>query len=299
MKTIKKRIALILLTTLLVVPNLKAADIVGTTIEVTEDVINSFINEQYNKVGFLKNISGSVSGVTYDITLDLPNIRLLNNQARIVFGFRIASNVLNDYIEFEDGFSFLVPSINELSVKGVSQAFTASVNSLNLNSILKSVIIAAWNGLQLEVYPMNLAKRVENSEWLVERAIFVVDPYFSVSFNVVPGKLKIGLNTYLEGREYLNAGLFLENNRWWIKVSASFQVEVKEIYLYTLSGKLIAHVTDAGTCPKRGSLSILTNLNLYYDLFPMRILYETSNTFYVRGYKILPGGYVGPSNILN
>ncbi len=93
MKTLKERILLILLTTLLIVPNLKASDIVGTTIEITEDAINLFINDQYNRVGFVSNISGNISGVTYDITLNRPNIKLLDNQAKIVFGFKIVSNV--------------------------------------------------------------------------------------------------------------------------------------------------------------------------------------------------------------
>ena len=294
-----KRMILILLTALLIVPNLKASEIVSTTIEVTEEAINLFINEQYNKVGFQSNIAGSVSGVTYNITLQLPNIRLLNNQAKVVFGFKIESNVFNGMIEFEDNLSFSVPSINELSVKGISQAFTTKVNSLSINSVLKNVIIAAWGALQLEAYPMKLAQIVEDSEWLVERAIFVVNPYFSVSFNVVQGKLKIDLNTYLEGREYLNAGLFYENNKWWVKISASHQVNVKEVRLYSLSGSWLGSVNDVGICPKRGVLSTFLGSSPYFPII-IRILYETSNTFYVRGYTIpAAGGYVSPNNVLN
>jgi hypothetical protein len=299
MKTLKKRMVLILLITLLIIPNLKASEIVGTTVEITEDAINLFINEQYNRAGFQSNITGNVSGVTYNITLHLPNVRLLDNQAKVVFGFEIESNVFNGFIEFEDGFSFSIPSINELSVKGVSQAFKDKVNSLDINPILKSVIISSWESLQLEVYPMNLAKKVENSDWLVERAISIVDPYFSISFDVDPGKLKIGLNTYLEGREYLVAGLFYETNKWWLKIGTGCQVEVKEIYLYNIAGQEIVHGTNLGTCPKNGGLSISINSSLSYQYYITKILYKTSDTFYLRGYKSWPGGYVAPNNILN
>ena len=300
MKTLKKQIIILSFLTSLLGSNLKAAEIVGATFEITEDVINSFINEQYNKIGFPRNISGNVSGVTYNITLQLPNVRLLSNQTKIVFGFRIESNVFNGVVGFEDDFSFSIPSINELSVKGVSQAFTAKVNSLNINSILKTVIIAAWGTLHLEVYPMNLAKKVEDSEWLVERSISVVDPYFSVSFNVVQEKLRIGLNTYLEGREYFTAGLFKEANKWWLKIGAGCQVEVKEIYIATVAGA-VAHGTDLGTCPKKGGLSIdLNKSSLAMNVYIIDILYKTSNTFYVRRYKCIPTNiYVVPDNILN
>lgn len=298
MKTLKKRMVLILLTTLLVVSNLKASDIVGTTVEVTEDAINLFINDQYNRAGFQSNITGNVSGVTYNITLHLPNVRLLDNQAKVVFGFKIESNVFNGFIEFEDGFSFSVPSINELSVKGVSQAFKDKVNSLDLNPILKSVIISAWESLQLEVYPMNLAKKVENSDWLVERAISVVDPYFSISFDVDPGKLKIGLNTYLEGREYIVTGIFYQNNNWWLIISSGLQVNVKEVYIYDEGGKEIAHGTDLGVCPKKGKLSIkITSIAGGYHT--TKILYTTSNTFYLRAYKNVHGYWIQPNKILN
>lgn len=292
-------LTLFLLTFQISVNKIKASDIVGTTIEITEGAMNMFINEQYSKIGLPNNINGSLNGVTYDINLYLPNIRLLDNQAKIEFGFKIESNVFNGEINFEDNISFSVPSINELTVKGVSDAFKDKVNSLNIHSVLKTVIIAAWESLQLEVYPMELAKKVENSEWLVERSISVVDPYFSVSFDVDPGKLKIGLNTYLEGREYLVAGLFYENSKWWLKIGAGCQVNIKEVYIYDSSGREIKHGTDLGICPKKGGLSIPISGSLAYAYYTTKILYTTSNTFYVRGYKSLPGGYVQPNKILN
>ncbi len=169
---------------------------------------------------------------------------------------------------------------------------------LNIHSVLKTVIISAWESLQLEVYPMKLAKKVENSKWLSERSISLIDPYFSVSFNVDPGKLKIDLNTYLESREYLVAGLFYENSKWWLKIGAGSQINIKEVYIYDSSGRLIKHGTDLGVCPKKGVLSIPINGSLAYAYYTTKILY-TNNTFYVRGYKSIPGGYVEPNNILN
>ncbi len=71
------------------VNKIKASDIIGTTIEITEGTINMFINEQYSKFGLPNNINGNYNGVIYDINLYLPNIRLLKNQAKIEFGFNI------------------------------------------------------------------------------------------------------------------------------------------------------------------------------------------------------------------
>lgn len=281
------------------VNKIKASDIIGTTIEITEGTINMFINEQYSKFGLPNNINGNYNGVIYDINLYLPNIRLLKNQAKIEFGFNIESNVFNGEINFEDNISFYVSSINELNIKGVSDAFRDKVNLLNIHSVLKTVIISAWESLQLEVYPMKLAKKVENSKWLSERSISLIDPYFSVSFNVDPGKLKIDLNTYLESREYLVAGLFYENSKWWLKIGAGSQINIKEVYIYDSSGRLIKHGTDLGVCPKKGVLSIPINGSLAYAYYTTKILYTTNNTFYVRGYKSIPGGYVEPNNILN
>jgi len=277
----------------------KAQDMVGSTIEITEGVMNLFLNEQYNRAGFPRNINGNIEGVTYDITLHLPEIRLLDNEAKIEFGFKIESNVFNGYVEFEDNIALFIPSIEELTVKGISNAFKEKVNSLDIHALLKVVIIAAWESLELEVYPMELAKKVENSEWLVERSISVFDPYFSISLDVDPGKLKIGLNTYLEGREYLVAGLFKENDQWWLKIGAGCQVNVKEVFIYNSSGQQIRHGVDLGICPKKGGLSIPIGGTFPYNYYTIKILYTTSNTFYVRGYKNVPGGYISPNDILN
>jgi len=290
-KLLKKITVLFLLTTLFVVTKIKASDTVGTTIEVTEDAINLFIIEQYNKLGFQNGISGSVNGVTYDITLLVPNVKLLTNQAKVTFGFKIESNVFNGIIEFEDELSFQVPSISELTVQGISQAFANGVNSLNINQNLKDVIISAWDGLQLEVYPMKLAKTIEDSEWLVERAINVVDPYFSVDFNVVTGKLRLGLNTYLEGNEYFRAGLFPKIAPFCdLKIQSGSRVEVKEFRLYTSDAKYIEGRTNLGTCPKNGELTIWLNHQFSFAYFMVRILFKKSNTFYLRTYQCVPNG---------
>ncbi|CAL2094291.1 exported protein of unknown function [Tenacibaculum sp. 190524A02b] len=277
----------------------KASNRTGTTVEVSEGAINMFINEQYNRAGFPSNINGSLSGVTYDIDLYLPNIRLLNDQAKVEFGFNIASNVFNGEISFKDDIRFSVPSINELTVKGVSVAFKHKVKALGLHPVLKTLIINAWDSLELEVYPMELAKKLENSPWLVERSISIVEPYFSVSFDIDPQKLKIGLNTYLESREYLVAGLFSDRNGLSVKIGAGCQVNIKELGLYDLNGRRIRHGVDLGTCPKKGGLTIPISGRIAYATYILKILYTTNNTFYLRGYKTVFNGYTQPKNVLN
>jgi hypothetical protein len=300
-RAMKRNPLLILLLTIAINSNTIASETVSTTVDISESAINLFLNEQYNKIGFPSNISGNTNGVTYNIVLYLPNIKLESNQAKIVYGFKIESNVFNGFVEFEDGISFSVPSIDELTVKGISNAFESKVNSLNINNILKNIIISTWKSLQLEIYPMRLAQRVDNSTWMVERAIYTVDPYFSVSFKVESEKLKITLNTYLEAKEYYNVMASSSSNGYLEIVSGS-QVEVKEVQVFDTSGRQMFTGKNFGYCPKRGSLKI--PCSAFYatgSTYVIKILYKTSDTFYVRGYKCIvgQGGYTVPKNILN
>ncbi len=295
-KFFKTIILVVLLDLFFLIPS-KATEVVGTTIEISESAINLFIAEQYNNAGIEDHISGSLSGVSYDITLYLPHIKLLDNQATVEFGFQITSNVFIGYVEFEDNLSFYIPSINELTIKGISNMFAQKVNSLNINTVLKQVIIATWNSLELDAYPMELAKKVENSEWLVERSIFVVDPYFSISFDVDPGILKIVLNTYLAADEKFIAGGFYENNQHLIKIKTGCQVNVKEFYIYDTGANEIAHVTNAGICPKNAEISIPLSCSPAPSSI-LKVLFTTSNTFYVRSY-IINGQFMQPNAILN
>ena len=119
---------------------------VGVTIDIPEGTINNFLNEQYTKAGFKRNIKGNIAGITYDITLQLPTVGLDTDNAQILFGFDIKSNVLNDHVSFSDALSFRIKSINNLTVEGISQNFVSKVNSLGIPTQLKQVIINAWQG---------------------------------------------------------------------------------------------------------------------------------------------------------
>ena len=289
MKKIRPLIILILALTNFSIVSLNASERVSTTIELSESSINSFINEQYNRIGFVNNISGSIEGITYDITLNLPYIKLLDNAAKIEFGFKIASNILNDYISFESDVSFNIPSIEDLSVKGICESFTEKINSLSINNVLKNVIIGAWNGLQLEVYPMKLAEKIENTQWLNERAINMVTPYFSISFDFDPGKLKIDLNTFWEGDLYQVVALKKNSSiRATIKIKSSCQVDIKELHIYNMYTSLIYSGTDLARCYKNIPAEISVALNLSQAYYVVEVLYKTSNTFYLRSYSCFP-----------
>ena len=300
MKKIIPLIILILALTNFPLISLNASERVSTTIELSENSINSFINEQYNRIGFVNNISGDIGGITYDITLFLPYIKLLDNAAKVEFGIKIDSNILNEYISFETDVSFNIPSITDLSVKGICESFTNKINSLPINDIFKNVIIGAWNGLQLEVYPMKLAEIIENTQWLNERAIIMADPYFSISIDVDPGKLKIDLNTFWDAHIYQNLALSRSGNNTIISISSGSQVDIKEIRIYDSSGRLFYNETDLGRCNKKSVVNITTNLSLSpSSWYITRVLYKTNNTFYLRVYKNLLGGYVAPYENLN
>lgn len=284
------------------VPSVQGSRQLNTVIEIGENGINLFLNEQYNQLGFKRNIAGNIGDITYNITLQLPYIRLLDNSAKVYFGFKIQSNIYNGWIEFEDNVSFSIPSIDNLTVKGLCENFRAKVNSSNLNSVLKSVIIGAWDGLQLEVYPMSLAKKLDNSVWFAERAINIVDPFFSIGFKSVVGKLQITLGTYLKAREYFVIKGFLDNRRPYIMVSCGTQVTVKEIQVYDLSGRLYGKIEDAGVCPKNGLLNISAsclNYFTYNQYFIVKVLFTTAETFHVRNYKCLLGATVNPNKSIN
>ncbi len=274
---------------------------VGTTIELTEGAINLFINDQYNKAGIPNTINGNVSGVTYNIDLYLPNIRLLDNRAKIEFGFKIVSNVFNGDIGFEDDVSFFVPSIEELTLKGVSNNFKQKVNGLNLHQVLKTAIIGAWDGLELEVKQMALAEKLEKeTEWLKERSISIVDPFFSLSFDVVPGKLNITVNTHLEGREYFINSLSHKDGKLKVRVGAGCQVKIKKINIYDSAGRLIRTRENLGSCPKKGILEINAGSSLAFGMYFTKILFETENTFYLRAFKNYPNSnYSTAYEVLN
>ena len=265
--------------------NLKASDIVSTSIEITEDAINLFINDQYNRIGFVNNINGSISGVTYDITLYRPNIKLLENQAKVVFGFKIVSNVFTGTLEFDDDFSFTVPPVDDLSVIGVSNAFTDKVNALSINAVLKTAIISAWKSLKLEAYPMGLAKKIVKSEYLNERSINIVDPYFSISFKSVPQKLQIELNTYLEGVAP-QFGIRLRTDGI-LDVGSKSKITVAEFELQWATGGQIYKYTPNVICDKNSTISIKHDPSTSFGVWIVRILFKTSNTFYLRYYKTL------------
>ncbi len=317
-------ILFIILLAILYCQSSRGEEVVRTNIEVTEDAINYFVNHQYNRAGFPQEIHGNELGIEYDITLNLPFIRLLNNQAKIEFGFRIESNIFNGTVEFEDNVAFIVPSIEDLTVKAISQSFVNRVNSLNIHTVLKNAIIATWQSLELEAYPMKLAKIAENTEWIAERNISVIEPYFSVSFNIESGKINIGLNTYLNGEAPLFTAYLTTKEDYENGVS---ETPTPDDYFHFYSPikvtlkEIEVHLTNVGRIYKLtpnvvGSKKEKTFAKLDYNrlnpgnFYIVKVLYETGNTFYMRQYEILCSvGYThngvwfydffAPSNALN
>lgn len=260
---------------------------IGTRIDLGETAINLFLNEQYNRAGFKRQITGNTSGVSYDITLQLPYVRLYDNQVKVCFGFKISSNVFNGVIEFEDNLSINVASVENLTLQGVSTAFKDKVNSLNINNVLKSAIITAWDSLKLEVYPLLLAEQANESLWFAERAISIVSPYFSANFKFLKGKLQVILNTHLNANEYYQAGLIKEGSMRYLQVKCGAQVDVKEANLYSTDGQLLQQVKNAGTCSKNGVLKIPFGNLWNTGYYVVKILFKTNDTFYVRNYTCL------------
>jgi len=279
---------------------------VSTTIKIPEDVINLFLMEQYNKIGFVSSISGSTNGITYKITLQLPSVKLEPNQAKILYGFKIESNIYDKVVEFQDGFSFSILSIENLSVMGVPQAFQDKVNSLNIHTVLKNAILGAWNTLQWEVYPMKLVEMAEDSELLFDKSIFFVDPLFSIDFQVVQSAIQVKINAHLEGQEFYAFGTFREtisgSTKGVIKMSSRSQVDVAKVDFYDTSSRLLWSGENLGIIPKKGVLVVECSA---LDFLPYGggglavVLYKTKDTFYLRKYKTRLGFYTGVDTSLN
>lgn len=299
---ILKAIPVLLLLVLVCINSTYAQDKVSTNITLPQATINNFLNEQYNKAGFKRNIKGNVSGVSYDITLQLPELALSTDKATILFGFNIKSNVFNGEVSFSDDIAIKIKSINDLTVQGLSQAFATKVNSLNIPPVLKQVIIGAWQSLQLEVYPMQLAKKIEDIPWIRERAISIVAPFFSVSFRLYSKSMVIELGTYLEAEPpFSAAGIARTNNQWRLNIYSNIDMAVKEVKIYDLNGRYVAGGTNIGNCRKNENVSFpIGNASFAYAFYVTKIIFETADTFYVRGYKMRPNsGNSQPNDILN
>ena len=131
---------------------------------------------------------------------------------------------------------------------------------------------------------MDLAQKINQSDWMNERSINIVDPYFSISFNCVPQKLQIGLNTYLEGTAP-RFGIRLRNDGY-LDIGSKVQISIAEFQIQAIGGSVYSYTSQA-ICNKNGNTSINFGDKFSIGVKIVRILFKTSDTFYLRYYKTL------------
>ena len=68
---------------------------VSTTVEVTQTAINRFLQNQYNLNQIPGTVHGTVSGVSYTLNLDLPEILLLQDAMKLHMSIHITLSIGN------------------------------------------------------------------------------------------------------------------------------------------------------------------------------------------------------------
>ncbi|MFT6867940.1 MAG: hypothetical protein ACJA08_002787 [Cyclobacteriaceae bacterium] len=265
---------------------------VGATFEITDVAVNMFLTEQYNKAGFQRSYTDNVGSFTFTVDLLLPEIAFLNNNAKIHFGFKVdaSNNAYDGILRFEDDFAFIIPtpSVSDVSVVGISEAFVSKVNSLSTHQEIKDAIIAEWEDLELEVYPEKLAKRISTT-WMENQSIKIVSPYFSIDVEVDPGKVKITTNTHLEGDELFEVRAVSSGGGEDIYTRGSKNFTVKRLEILSPTNPPQELVDIALNIDyEKGDLDgvFLKTTNYAAANYYIRILYETPNTFHVRTFKL-------------
>lgn len=171
MNRFKRRISILLLLVVgAFVPSWGSDHTVATTVEITQAAMNRYLNAQYNAAGFPQNIPVNVEGVTYIISLNVPEIVLSTGSAklRMVFDVWQGENLV---------YHFLVqPSIDiptgQVTATQVEAFFTNLQTVLNaitpiLPQWVRDNIVATFNSLGWIVYPTKLIDQL-NTTWFAQ-----------------------------------------------------------------------------------------------------------------------------------
>ena len=173
---------------------------VSTTIEITAAAINRYLNTEYDSWEIPQYESVTFNGVNYELTLCLPQIILTPGNAKLQMEFDVYAGAAHLYHFIVDP-SVDIPS-GQITLSQV-QAFLTNLPAL-LDSVqqipqwVRDTLTHYYNSIGITMYPSKLIDTV-NTNWLAQRSINVVPPYFALGWQVGSGVIDLTVSTYLDG----------------------------------------------------------------------------------------------------
>lgn len=309
-----KQLSLLILVLFLfgIVRNLPAEDesstnhTIAADIEITDTAINRFLQEQYNEANFPRVISGSIQNplppyqtINYTLTLDLPSIMLLDNAAKVRLVIDVTSDVGSYHLAIEPTLDIPPGNISTSRVTAILTDLPNVVQALPIDQWLKNALFAAYNSLELVMYPSKLIEEISDFDWLNQRRILVTD--LALSWSVEPDLLKLAVSTTVNSAlPTFHASL----SEYYHDMGVLSNIEVTVVSAVIAefgSGDIIWESDPNVICPKNGSIYIPTgNLELSPTFYFIWVHFTIDDTFYIRKFKVFPGsGWHGAANSIN
>jgi len=276
---------------------------INTPIELTETAINRFLQNQYQEGGLPAIVNGNIGGITYTLNLSLPSIILLQNEAKVRFVIDITSTIGSYHVDIEPGLGIDPGNISTSQVTAFLTNLPALVQLLPLDQRLKDAIVQAYNSLNLVMYPAKLLSQI-TTPWLDQRRVNVTN--LSLGWQVAPGILRLIPGATLNSNvPLLWVGLWGFQGDDYLVVLSNIKVTVSQGIIVPLSGTpTIWQGSPNQICPKGESIWInLGDVGIGSGDAPVaRIIYKTSDTFYVREYgqvAVNTGNLYGHTKAIN
>ncbi|NQV29345.1 MAG: hypothetical protein HQ508_00525, partial [Candidatus Marinimicrobia bacterium] len=171
---------------------------VSIEFQVTEDALNSGIRTQV----FPRPV-GVYSGENYLVQLEIPTFSAGDNS--VSFSFDITGTYTDANVPISFSYTIVEPdiefhgSVSTLGVIATLEGISTEINSWSIPAWLKTIVIAAYEGLDLEVYPMTVIE-ISNDAVPDYYAIDVVDIPV-ITWDSDPGVVKFTLGAEFEYEE--------------------------------------------------------------------------------------------------
>lgn len=261
---------------------------ISTTVEVTQTAINRFLQNQYNLNQIPNSVSGTISGVSYTLNLDLPEILLLQDAIELHMSLHIVSSIGNFDVTIEPTVNYPSWSISLTEVKSTLANFSTVVNALSLDSRLKTAIINAYNSLQLMMYPSKLISQV-NTSLFSRQSIRFIDA--SLQSSATPGILRFVITVTLSSAEptfWVGLDGYVGDD--YIDFKTNLDVNVKEVIVVSFDGTVVMyHGYPDVTCPKDQTVSIdMGDLGIGTgNFYIVKARFANDDTWFSREYPLV------------
>ncbi len=268
--------------------------IVGASVEITDDVVNRFLDRQYASAGFPRTLSGSTQGIDYHVVLDLPTIQFGYQSLGLHMAFEATASVGGVITQT---FSFEIEPTVDLNGCGISTSMVtafltnipAKIQAENLPDWLENVLISAYQDLELELYPARLLDQVE-PDWFRQRALNITD--LGVTWRVWQDTLELKVLAALSGEPQAFQIYTYSDHTL---VTSNLEAVLTSFKVYDLGGYLVFNDSPNLITVKGGQ----TEYGLGWPptgIFFVIAKFETDDSVFVRKWKVFGNaGYGGNS----